>query len=66
MTETLAHGHSSESIQREISNEYQNDRVRLVFNDLCLLVFWMKEALALEGMRILRHLLGLVSGQIIV
>ena len=27
MIETLAHGHSSESTQRELSNEYQHDRV---------------------------------------
>ena len=27
MTETLAHGYSSESAQRELSNEYQHDRV---------------------------------------
>ena len=31
MTETLAHGYSSESTQRELSNEYQHDRVRWVF-----------------------------------
>ena len=27
MTESLAHGYSSESSQRELSNEYQHDRV---------------------------------------
>ena len=27
MAETLAYGHSSESTQRELSNEYQHDRV---------------------------------------
>ena len=27
MMETLAHGYSSESTQRELSNEYQHDRV---------------------------------------
>ena len=26
MTETLAHGYSSESTQQELSNEYQHDR----------------------------------------
>ena len=26
MTETLANGHSSESTQQELSNEYQHDR----------------------------------------
>ena len=38
MTETLANGYSSESTQRELSNEYQHD------------VLWMKVALALEGL----------------
>ena len=27
MTETLPHGYSSDSAQRELSNEYQHDRV---------------------------------------
>ena len=27
MTETLAHGYSSESTQSELSNEYKHDRV---------------------------------------
>ena len=27
MTETLAYGYSSESTQRELSNEYQHDQV---------------------------------------
>ena len=27
MTETLAHGYSSESTQLELSNEYQHDKV---------------------------------------
>ena len=31
MTETLAHGYSSESTQPELSNEYQHDRVKMVF-----------------------------------
>ena len=30
MTETLARGYSSESTQRELSNEYQHDRFRLL------------------------------------
>ena len=31
MTETLANGYSSESTQRELSNEYRHDRVLMVF-----------------------------------
>ena len=39
MTETLAHRYSSENTQRELSNEYQHDRVRgfsKIFVSLCL------------------------------
>ena len=50
MTETLANGYSSESAQRELSNEYQQDRVWMVFKDVCLLVLWMKVVSALEGL----------------
>ena len=32
MTETLANGYSFESTQQEFSNEYQHDRVSMVFN----------------------------------
>ena len=31
MTETLTHGYSSESTQRELSNEYKHERVQMVF-----------------------------------
>ena len=50
MTETLANGYSSESTQRELSNEYQLDRVYMVFRNLCIFVPWMKLASALEGL----------------
>ena len=48
MTESLTYGYSSESIQREISNEYQHDRVKMVFKNLEQ--NWTKIASALEGM----------------
>ena len=32
MAETLPHGYSSESTQREISNEYQHDRILNLYN----------------------------------
>ena len=38
MTETLAHGYSSENTQQELSNEYQNDRVLMVSKNLCTVV----------------------------
>ena len=44
MTETLAHGYSYESTQQELSNEYQFDRVKMVFKDICFLVLWTKVA----------------------
>ena len=53
MTETLANGYSSESTQRELSNEYQHDMVWMVFKDLYILVLWTKLASALGGLRAL-------------
>ena len=35
MTETLANGYSYESTQWELSNEYQHDRVSMVFKRIC-------------------------------
>ena len=39
MTQTLAHGYSSQSTLREIFNEYPHDRVLMIFRSLCALVF---------------------------
>ena len=50
ITETLANGYSSESTQRELSNEYQHDRVWMVFKDFCILVLWTKVVSALKGL----------------
>ena len=44
MTEILAHWYSSESTQRELVN----DRVKMVFDNLFILVLWTKVASALE------------------
>ena len=49
MTKTLARGYSSDSTQRELSNEYQHDRVLSIFKKLSVIVFWTKVASALEG-----------------
>ena len=51
ITETLANGYSSESTQRELSNEYQHDRVFMIFTNICVFVLWTKVASALEGLR---------------
>ena len=50
MIETLANEYSSESSQWELSNEYQHDRVSMVFKNLCVLVLWTNVASALEGL----------------
>ena len=44
MTETLAYGHSSDNSQRELSNEHQHDRFKMVFKNLCVVVLWMEVA----------------------
>ena len=49
MIEILADGYSSENTQQELSNEYQHDRVSLVFRNLCVLDRWKKVASAFEG-----------------
>ena len=51
MTETLAYGYSSDSSQGDISNEYQHDRVWMIFKNLCIIVLWTKIASALEGLK---------------
>ena len=50
MTKTLANGYSYESTRRELSNEYQHDRVSMVFKSICVLLLWRKVASALEGL----------------
>ena len=34
----------------ELSNEYQYDRVNMVFNNICVIVLWTSVASALEGL----------------
>ena len=51
ITQIMPNGYSSASTQRELSNEYQHDRVSMVFKDFCVLVLRMKVASALEGLR---------------
>ena len=53
MTETLAYGYSSDSTQWELSNEYQHDKVKMFFKNLCVLVPWKKVASASEGLRMI-------------
>ena len=53
ITETLANGYSSESTRQELSNEYQDDRVSMVFQESCILVLWTKVVSALEGLKLL-------------
>ena len=51
MNEILAHGYSSESTKKELSNEYQHGRVQMIFKVFCSLVPWKNAASALEGLR---------------
>ena len=60
MIETLAHGYSSERTQQELSNEYQDDRVKMVLKKVGILVLWMKVASALEGISFQPRLLWLM------
>ena len=48
MLETKANGYSSESTDRELSNEYQRNRVLMGFKNVCVLVPRTKVASALE------------------
>ena len=48
-----ANGYSSESAQQELSNEYQHDRVQLVFKNIRVFVLWTKVASALEGLNMI-------------
>ena len=57
MTQTGVHGYSSERTQGELPNEYQHDRCRMVFRNICILVLWAKVASALEGLRFSQFLL---------
>ena len=50
MIESLAHGYSSDSTQRELSNEYQHAKVKMVFKNLCVPVLWTKVASVLGGL----------------
>ena len=50
MTEILENGYSYESTRRELSNEYQHDKVLMVFKNLCVLVLKTKVTSALEGL----------------
>ena len=53
MTETLANGYSSESTQRELFNEYQHDRVLMVFRNFYFLVIWNESSLSIVRVRCL-------------
>ena len=50
MTEIIVHGYSSERTQGDLPNEYQYDRVQMVFKNICILVLRTKVASALEGL----------------
>ena len=47
MTETLEYGYTSERSQRELSNEYNRNRVTMVFKNLCIIVLWDENSLSI-------------------
>ena len=51
MTEILAHGYPSESTKRKQTNEYQHDRVWMIFRKHCVLVLRAIVASILEGLK---------------
>ena len=52
MTETLSYGYPFESTQRELSNEYQYDRVQRIKKNLRIFVLWTKVASALDWLKV--------------
>ena len=52
MMKTLANGYSSESAQGELSYEYQQDKVWMIFRNLSILVIWTQVTSALEGLSV--------------
>ena len=52
MTETLTNGYSSERTQRELSNEYQHDRVSMFFKNLCVLVLFDECSLSIGSVNL--------------
>ena len=56
MIEILANGYSSESTQQELSNEYQQDRVKM-FSKKVVFALWTKVASSLERLRDIAYFL---------
>ena len=51
MIETLANGYSYDSARQELSNEYQHDRVKMIFTIFCFFVHWTEVTSASERLR---------------
>ena len=49
MTQTLAYGYSSDTL-RELSNEYQHDRVQMLLRTFCIFFSWTKLASVWKGL----------------
>ena len=50
MTQTLANGYSYDSAHRELSNEYQQDRVMMILIIFCFFVHLTKVTSASKGL----------------
>ena len=53
MIGTLANGYSSKSARQELSNEYQQSWVSVVFKDFLIFLPWTKVASALKGLKMI-------------
>ena len=52
VTETLASGHLFKRTQRELTNEYQHDRDKMIIVIVCFFVHWTKLHVTLAAERI--------------
>ena len=67
MTETLAHGYSSENTQRELSNEYQHDRFWMFFKK-SVHSFSLEESslnISMSNLRVVKELIMVITGTVI-
>ena len=58
ITETLAHGYSSESTQWELSDKNQDDRVYMDYKNLCILVLFDESSLSIGTATLYYHFMS--------
>ena len=55
MAGTLSYWYSSDSEQKEISNEYQHDRVYIIVKKVCVVIPWTKSRLSIRMVKCAFH-----------